>query len=375
MQMQIKRLAENLVRHSTEVKKGQHVLIQCYGVDGAPLVKELVNAVYSAGAYPMVDLRDMQVERAMRMGYDVTQANFLAQHEYNVMKSVDVFIGINATDNISELSGVKSEADKKIAAIGRKVLIERIENTRWVVLRYPNAAMAQLFDSPTELFTEYFFDVCNIDYKRLGKCMDKLADRLNNTDKVRIVSPGTDLAFSVKGIGTVVSNGNVNMPDGEVMTAPVRTSVNGEISFNCPAVFRGNVFENIKLSFKDGKVETASCPGKDDLLQQILAIDENASYIGEFAFGVNPKIRKPMKDVLFDEKIAGSIHLALGNCYSVADNGNPSALHWDLVLLLEKKFGGGEIYFDDELIQKDGKFVVEDLICLNPEYFNTKEEQ
>ncbi len=374
MNGKIERLAHTLVRYSTEVEKGQKVLIQCYGADGFALVRALIKEVYAVGAYPILDLRDMQCERSLRLGYDAEQAGLIAEREYSVMREADVFIGINATENTAELTGIPGEADPQIAKIMRKVLAERIERTRWVVLRYPNAAMAQLFGSPTEEFAGYYFDVCNVDYRELGKRMEKLEERLNRADRVRIVAPGTDLSFSIKNIGAVSSCGNYNMPDGEVMTAPVRDSVEGTIRFNCAGMYRGAALEDITLRFEKGKVVQAECSGRAELLDQILHIDENASYVGEFAFGVNPLIKKPMRDILFDEKIAGSIHIALGNCYFITDNGNPSALHWDLVLLLDASHGGGTIHIDDELIARDGLFVPEDLQPLNPEEFFAKEE-
>jgi aminopeptidase len=226
--------------------------------------------------------------------------------------------------------------------------------------------MSQQAGMSTESFEDYYFDVCCLDYTKMGEEMKNLIALMDKTDKVRIVSPGTDLTFSIKGIDTEPCAGDMNIPDGEVFTAPVKDSVNGTLAFNTPSLFKGTTFENITFEFKDGKIVKAD-GNFPDKINQILDTDEGARYIGEFAIGVNPYITKPMKDTLFDEKIAGSIHITPGRCYDEADNGNKSAIHWDLVLIQTPEFGGGEIYFDDVLIRKDGLFVIDELKGLNPD--------
>ena len=226
--------------------------------------------------------------------------------------------------------------------------------------------MAQQAGMSTDAFEEFYFNVCNLDYSKMDRAMDALEKRLNSTDKVRIVGPGTDLTFSIKGIGSKKCSGKRNIPDGEIYTAPVKDSVNGVITYNAPSVENGFKFENVSLTFKDGKIiDTTANDNKK--LNAILDTDEGSRYVGEFALGVNPYITKPMGDILFDEKISGSIHFTPGCCYDDCYNGNISALHWDLVLIQTKEYGGGEIYFDGELIRKDGIFVAEDLLVLNPE--------
>lgn len=243
---------------------------------------------------------------------------------------------------------------------------ERVKRTKWVVLRYPNASMAQLANTSTEAFEDFYFDVCNLDYSKMDRAQDPLAELMRNTDKVRIVGPGTDLSFSIKNIGAEKCSGQKNIPDGEVYTAPVRDSVNGTIAYNTPTLYNGVTFENIKFRFENGKIVEAT--GSDTKrLNEILDSDEGARYIGEFAIGFNPYILTPMKDILFDEKIAGSLHFTPGQAYDVTDNGNRSSIHWDLVLIQRPEYGGGEIYFDDRLIRKDGLFVIPELEALNPE--------
>jgi aminopeptidase len=201
----------------------------------------------------------------------------------------------------------------------------------------------------------------------MGRAMKALKDRMERTDKVRLLGPGeTDLTFSIKGIPAVPCDGKLNIPDGEVFTAPVRDSINGVIRFNAPTLYRGATHDNVRLTFSEGKVVEATSSATDKL-NEVLDSDEGARYTGEFAIGVNPFINRPMKDILFDEKIAGSIHLTPGRCYDEADNGNNSEIHWDMVMIQTPAYGGGEMHFDGELVRKDGRFVTDDLKPLNPE--------
>ena len=197
--------------------------------------------------------------------------------------------------------------------------------------------------------------------------MDNLVDLMNRTDKVRLIAKDTDLTFSIKDIPAVKCAGSCNIPDGEVYTAPVRDSIHGVITYNTPSEYNSFTFEQVRLTFENGKI--VACDGNDPArLEQIFNTDEGARYVGEFAIGVNPYITKPMNNILFDEKIAGSIHFTPGNCYDDAPNGNHSAIHWDLVLMMTPEYGGGEIWFDEVLIRKDGRFVLPELECLNPEH-------
>ncbi|MBP5308739.1 MAG: aminopeptidase, partial [Clostridia bacterium] len=242
----------------------------------------------------------------------------------------------------------------------------RVKKTKWVVLRYPTPSMAQLSGMSTEAFEDFYFDVCTLDYSKMDRAMDALKDLLDKTDKVRLIAKDTDLSFSIKGIGSEKCSGQKNIPDGEVYSAPVKNSVNGVITYNAPSVYKGTKFENIRLEFKNGKIVKAT--GNNTVkLNEILDTDEGARYVGEFAIGVNPYVTKPMGDILFDEKIRGSIHFTPGCCYDDCYNGNISSVHWDLVLIMTPEYGGGEIWFDDVLIRKDGVFVPDELKPLNPE--------
>lgn len=284
------------------------------------------------------------------------------------MSQMDAYIGVRGEDNISEMSDVPSE---KLSMYDRLYTSPvhhdiRVPKTKWVVLRYPSPSMAQSAHQSLEAFEDYYYNVCNLDYGKMSKAMDALVELMNKTDKVRLTAKNTDITFSIKDIPAIKCAGSCNIPDGEVYTAPVRESVNGTITYNTPSEYNSFKFENVSLTFKDGKI--IECTGNDsERLKSVFDTDEGARYIGEFAIGVNPYITTPMNNILFDEKIMGSIHFTPGNCYEDAYNGNKSAIHWDLVLIQTPEFGGGEIYFDDRLIRKDGRFVVPELEVLNPE--------
>lgn len=368
MDQRIEKLAKNLVTYSCRVEKGEKVLIETIGEDPKNLVKALVKEVYAVGGHPFVTIKDQSITREILKGMDQTQAELMAKYELERMKDMDAYIAIRGSENASELSDIDSTRMKVYTDYFVKPvhLSERVNNTKWVVLRYPNNSMAQLANTSLESFEDFYFNVCNLDYSKMSKAMDSLVELLNKTDKVRIVGPGTDLTFSIKDIPSVKCCGLRNIPDGEVYSAPVRNSINGVISYNTPSVYQGTTFENICFKFENGKIIEATS-NNTERLNEILNTDDGARYIGEFAIGVNPYILKPMKDTLFDEKIAGSIHFTPGQAYKLADNGNKSAIHWDLVLIQRPDFGGGEIWFDDILIRKDGIFVIEELEVLNPE--------
>ncbi len=367
MDPRIKKLAGNLVNYSCRVKKGEKVLVECMGSSGIPLVRAIVKEIYNAGAIPHIDLKDYSITRELLKDCSVQQLESMARYELVRIKEMDAFIGIRASDNASELRDIKPEKmNAYMKYFAEAVTEERVNNTRWVVLRYPNYSMAQLANTSMEAFEDFYFDVCNLDYARMSKAMDGLVKLMNKTDKVHITGKDTDLIFSIKDIPAVKCAGEFNIPDGEVFTAPVKTSVNGRITFNCPAVYQGVTYENISLLFENGKIIKAAA-NYTERINQVFDTDNGARYIGEFALGVNPYITKPMKDTLFDEKIMGSFHFTPGKCYREASNGNKSAIHWDMVCIQTPEYGGGEIYFDNVLIRKDGRFVLPELECLNPE--------
>jgi len=285
------------------------------------------------------------------------------------MEKMQCYIGARGSHNVSELSDVPADKQKMYEkTVWTRVHHGvRIKKTRWVVLRWPTPSMAQMAETSTDAFEEFYFNVCTLDYAKMSRAMQPLKAIMERTDKVRLLGPSdTDLSFSVKNIPAVCCDGRVNIPDGEVFTAPVRDSVNGVIHYNCPTLYRGITHNDVRLVFRDGKIVEATSSATA-ALTEVLNTDEGARYIGEFAIGFNPYCTKPMKDILFDEKIAGSIHFTPGACYDEASNGNKSAIHWDLVMRQTPEAGGGQVIFDDVVIRKDGRFVVSELEGLNPE--------
>jgi aminopeptidase len=360
-------LARNLVQYSMDVQAGDNVLIEMYGPE-RELVRCLVEEVYNRGGVPFVELRDASVQAAVLKGCTEEQMKAWAEMDLLRMKNMQCYVAIRSGENASEMSGVP-EDKMKLYNIHYSHPVhseQRVKQTRWVVLRYPSPSMAQLAGTSTEAFEDFYFDVCNLDYARMAEAMDPLKALIDRTDRVRLVSPGTDISFSIKSIGSVKCCGRRNIPDGELYTAPVKNSVNGVISYNTPSVYGGVTYENIRFVFKDGKIVEATA-NDTERLNKVLDTDEGARYIGEFSLGFNPSIKHPMKDTLFDEKIDGSLHFTPGQCYKAADNGNTSSVHWDLVLVQRPDYGGGEVWFDDVLIRKDGRFVLPELQVLNPE--------
>ncbi|MDR1495668.1 MAG: aminopeptidase [Clostridiales Family XIII bacterium] len=366
MDERINKLARNLVGYSCEVKKGENVLISYEGDSAKPLVRQIIKEVYAAGGLPFAEIRDSQVTRELLLGATDNQLGFMNDYNLYQMKGMDAYIAVRAGDNTSELSDVPPELLNLYYKTMRPTLDYRVNHTKWVVLRYPNASMAQLAGASREAFEDFYFDVCNLDYSKMSVAMDALVALMEKTDEVRITGPGTDLSFSIKGIPAIKCAGEKNIPDGEVYTAPVKDSMNGRVSYNTPSEEQGFTFENIVFEVEDGRIVSAEA-NDTERINKLLDTDEGARCFGEFALGVNPYILRPMKDTLFDEKISGSIHLTPGAAYEDAFNGNKSAVHWDLVLIQRADYGGGEIYFDGRLIRKDGVFVAPELEGLNPE--------
>jgi len=366
MDSRIKKLADVLVHYSCNIQKGDKVLISYEGESTKPLAKQLIKEVYASGGLPYVEIRDSSITREILLGCEEEQLAFMSEYLLAQMKGMSAYIAVRASDNTSELSDVPSAKMNLYNTTLRPVLDYRVNHTKWVVLRFPNNAMAQLANMSLEAFENFYYDVCTLDYGKMSAAMDPLVDLMNKTDRVRITGKNTDLTFSIKGIPTIKCDGERNIPDGEVYTAPVRDSMNGIISYNTPSEEHGFTYDNIVFEIENGKIVKATA-NDTERINELLNTDENARYFGEFAIGVNPYILNPMKDTLFDEKIAGSIHLTPGSSYEDAFNGNKSAIHWDLVFIQRPEYGGGEIWFDDVLIRKDGIFVLPELQGLNPE--------
>jgi aminopeptidase len=362
-----RQLARLIVHHSCRLQAGEAVLIESFDLAGG-LVLDLVEETQDAGAIPVVSLRDNAVIRAQLVRATEAQLRHQAELELQQMRQVQAYVGIRASANASELADVPPDRMSLYQQIVAKPvhLDYRVNHTRWVVLRYPNPSMAQLAGMSTAGFEDFYFRVCNVDYARMRDAMQPLAERMRRTDRVHLRGPGTDLRFSIKDVGVVPCFGERNLPDGECFTAPVRDSVEGVITYNTPSLYLGTTYERVSFTFEHGRVVRATGDPQDKL-DRLLETDEGARHVGEFSLGFNPHVLQPMKDTLFDEKIAGSLHFTPGQCYQTTDNGNRSRIHWDLVLIQRPEFGGGEVWFDGELVRKDGRFVTADLAGLNPE--------
>ncbi len=365
------RVARTIIEHSTRLQPGEVVLIESFDLaDG--LLTDLVEETYRAQAIPVVYLRKNAVLRQQITHGVERQIALQSEIEMFQMKKADAYIGLRASENVSELADVPAEHMALYARLlSRPVHMDhRVNHTKWVVLRYPNAAMAQLAGMSSERFEQFFYDVCTLDYRRMSEAIVPLAGRMKRTDRVRIKGPGTDLRFSIKGIGSVPCEGRRNLPDGECYSAPVRDSVEGTITYNTQSLYLGTTYQNVRFRFAGGRIVEATGEPADKLAR-LLDSDEGARYIGEFSLAFNPYVLQPMKDTLFDEKISGSLHFTPGQAYTQADNGNRSQVHWDLVLIQRPEYGGGEVWFDDELVRRDGRFLPDDLQGLNPERLQT----
>jgi aminopeptidase len=358
------KLAKLLVNYSTQVKKGDRVLLDMIDVPDEFSIA-LMRAVRAAGGTPFIEVRHTRISREIVRETNAKHAALLRDLELFRMKKVQAYIAIRGSDNMSENSDVPADRMALHSRITRPVLNYRVNKTRWCVLRWPTPSMAQAAGMSTEAFEDLYFDVCTMDYAKMARAMVPLERRMKRADRVHLKSPDTDLAFSIKGIGAKMCRGDRNIPDGEVFSCPVKNTVNGVIQFNTPTLYAGTRFENIRLEFKQGKIVNATGSNLKRL-NEILDTDAGARYVGEFSLGFNPWILNPMCDILFDEKIAGSLHFTPGQAYEECDNGNRSAVHWDMVLIQRPEWGGGEVWFDGELIRKNGLFVPTDLKPLNP---------
>jgi len=351
-------LAKSLIDYSVKLQPGKILYLEIKGIQTLELGKEIIKYASEKGGVVFWYYNDESLTRQFLLSADEKQMQILADYHLDMMKKASAYIGLRGSDNPFDLADIDTKQMERFQKIFYKPvhLEERVKRTNWCVLRFPNNAMAQLAETSQEKFEDFYYDVCCLDYAKMSKAMDPLVELMEKTDKVHIVSPGTDLTFSIKDISVVKCDGERNIPDGEVYTAPVRDSINGTITYNTPSLHEGVVYNDISFTFKDGKIIKATASAFEDKMNKVLDTDENARYVGEFAIGVNPFVLHPMKDTLFDEKICGSIHLTPGCCYDEAPNGNISAIHWDLVLIQRKDYGGGEIYFDDKLVRKDGVF-------------------
>jgi len=357
------KLAKLLVEYSIRLKRKETVLVETFDIPDEMTIA-LVRAVRKAGGVPFAQTYHTRVNRALALEASDRQLNLIASNELARMKKMNAYIAVRGSNNITEMSDVPPEKMKLIGRKMRPVQDQRVKKTKWVVLRWPTPSMAQLAGMSTEAFEDFYFGVCTLDYRKLQPGMKALQRLMEKTDRVQIKGPGTDLRFSIKGIPAVICGGDRNIPDGEVFSCPVKDSVEGHVTFNAPSIYQGIAFDGIRLDFNDGKIVDATS-NETQKLNKILDSDPGARYVGEFSLGFNPRVFQPMRDILFDEKIAGSFHFTPGQAYEEADNGNRSQVHWDMVSIQRPDYGGGEIYFDGKPVRKDGRFLPNQLCSLN----------
>lgn len=359
-------LAHNLINNSVKLQANEKVLIEYSNVDDDFLLA-LQNEAFKVNAMPFFKNVNIELKRVMLERGNKNMFKLLAEIDEKLYSNMNAIILIRGEQNVYDLAYVSSNKLKEFDEFYNNPIHMKIRlKKKWVLLRYPTPSFAQSSNMPTRDFREYFFKVCNLDYNKLSKAMNGLKALMEKTDKVKIVSPNTNLTFSILGNPAIKCCGQCNIPDGEIYTAPVKNSINGTINFNIPAMYGGVKHENICLTFKNGKVISATGSHTKEL-NEIINTDSGSCYVGEFAFGVNPYVSYSLNDILFDEKMLGSIHMALGNAYDDCFNGNSSIIHWDLILNQTKEFGGGQIYFDDVKIRENGMFILPELVALNPE--------
>lgn len=365
MEEKIKILAKTIVNHSVKVQEGENVKITCETMEPMPLVKELVKLISQEKANVSVSFFDPSLNAEINKNTSDKKIKLLKEMEKFEVEKFDSFIRIfcNQGDYINKI--VPDETTVKIGEALKEYRDIRVNEKKWVLLNYPSSVDSQKAKMNIDEFTKFSFDAMCYDYKQMEEDLKPLKELMEKTDKVRLTGEGTDITFSIKDVPVIPCVGECNIPDGEIYTAPVKDSINGTIKYNTPSPYRGNVYNNVTLTFENGKIINAICDEDNNALNAIFDTDEGARYVGEFSIGVNPMIKYPMGDILFDEKIIGSIHFTPGCAYKDAYNGNESAIHWDMVLIQREDFGGGNIYFDDVLIRENGVFVLKELEHLN----------
>lgn len=365
MDKRIEQLSNTIVNYSINVKENDRVLIQYESTNCNPIVKCLIKDICKNKGIPSVKYIDNEINSLLLETSTSKSIDELVKQKQFEVDNFDCFIRICYTENEYESKDISSSIRKELGLKSEEINNTRINKRRWTLLNYPSIVDAYKANMKYDDFYNYSLDVMNVDYKSMSEKIKPLKELMEKTDKVRIVGPNTDLTFSIKDMPAIPCCGTANIPDGELYTAPIKDSVNGTITYNIKSPYNGHIFNNVKLEFKDGKIINCSSSENNEYLEEIFNTDEGARYVGEFSLGFNNMIKDAMGDILYDEKIMGSLHFTPGKCYDDCNNGNVSSIHWDLVLIQREEYGGGEIYFDDVLIRKDGKFTLDSLKQLN----------
>lgn len=358
-------LADTIVNYSLNVSKGEKVLITYHSEECTSFVKMLIEKIISKGGIPMFKYSFNEINSLIMENLNEDIIDLIVKNKEHEVYTYDSIVQIIYNDNDYENKNVSPKMLNLLGEKSREIDNIRINKRKWVLLNYPSKLDAYKAKMTTNDFREYALKAMTADYQKMNEVLKPLKELMEKTDKVRITGPNTDLTFSIKGMPAIICAGEYNIPDGEVYTAPIKDSVNGIITYNTESPYRNGVYKNISLEFKDGKIVKATCDGDNDSLNEIFDTDSGSRFVGEFSLGVNPNIRSAMGDILYDEKICGSIHFTPGTCYENCDNGNISSIHWDLVLIQREEYGGGNIYFDDVLVRKDGIFVKNELKNIN----------
>ncbi len=362
-------LAKNILRHSVKLKKGETIYLESFSESTRDLLSELIKEAIKLGAVPFYFYNDMNFVRSTIEGASEEQIQKFADLHRGLMEKADCYVAVRGYDDLFAFSDIAGKYKERYSKIFQNQvhMMTRLPKTRWCVLRYPNATMAAMSRMSVKEFEDFYFNACLLDYSKMGKAMKPLKKLMDKTSDVHIKGPDTDLRFSLKGQKSIICDGQMNIPDGEVYSAPVKNSINGYVQFNTDTMYNGVFFSNIRLEFKDGKIVKGTSVANNDKFQKMLDIDPGSRYMGEFALGVNPYVTHPILEILFDEKISGSFHMAIGNSYEdETNNGNVSSIHWDLIKIQTPEQGGGEIWFDGKLVRKNGLFVLPELEGLNP---------
>lgn len=367
MEEKQEKLADTIVNYSLHVNENDKVLITYQSIEARSFVEKLIKKIFLRGGIPFTNYVDPFISNLLKENSTSNRIDLIKEYQKFELDHFDSFINIKYNLNDYESGSIPKKIRDEISFKTYEIHNKLVNERKWVLLNYPSYVDSYKAKMKYEDFLNYSFDVMNVDYSKMSKDIEPLKKLMDKTKKVRIIGKGTDITFSIKGMKSIPCTGESNIPDGEIFTCPVRDSVNGVIKYNTTSTYNGEVFSNIRLEFINGKIIDATCDdeSKNEKLNKIFDTDEGSRYVGEFSLGLNPKILVPMGDILFDEKIFGSIHFTPGAAYKECYNGNDSNIHWDLVLIQRTEYGGGEIYFDDVLIRKDGLFVLPELRHLN----------
>jgi aminopeptidase len=346
-------LGDLLVNYSMAVKPGEKVMIAFVELETYPLVQAIYQASIQAGGYPQVQFLSEELNRALLKYGSADQIGWVPELEAYGMEWADVYFGLRGAHNLDVLWDIPADKLALLRKAMGKISTLRWQKTRWCLLRVPNAALAQQAGVDEDTITEMFFNACLLDWQALSQDWRRWAERLGQGKQMRVVGKGTDLSFSIEGRTWDVADGRLNMPDGEIATSPVESSLDGTIFFDFPGVLSGRLMHDIRLTWEHGQLVEATAATNQDFLQSVVNTDPGASLIGEFAIGTNPEVKLFCKDILLDEKINGTIHIALGRAYPSVGGTNQSAIHWDIIKDMRQE---GQIYLDGELVYQQGKF-------------------